>query len=170
MNKIFEKYEKEYNVKIPSFLRLFIEKDFFSYFLSEYYDKKEKFIFPTNSLHYTTYDGIKLIITGLIRKNSLEKDIDLFNDMVDYQKDFFPLSFEVFPYCSWLLVGINKTNFGQIWITDEDAIDGLKYLQVDFFEFFLNCDKVLNEFVDIDKLYKKYGNDYWETMMNIDYE
>jgi hypothetical protein len=161
-NSILSNYEKKHNVKIPESIKFCLNNKIFENLLPTFYDKKENFNFPiVNYLKYDDEKNGELSITELINSENIERYIRSFDNMVNYQQDFFPISFEVFPQSAWLLVGINKENNLQVWITAPGGGDDLKLLSEDLFMFLNKCNQIYNPEIKIKNLYKRYEEPFW---------
>lgn len=157
-------YENNHKVIIPEMLKFNLINNTFSNLLSRYYNGIEDFIFPlVNSLEYITKDKDTLYITDIIRKENLSSYLDAFylNMEEEIYKNFFPISLEVFPYSSWLLVGINKKNYNEVWITSPGAGSDLIFLQYDFYNFLNNLKPIYSEDFKKYNFYKNYNEDFW---------
>ncbi|MFJ1378369.1 hypothetical protein ACILD6_06005 [Capnocytophaga canimorsus] len=167
MNKskiLIEEYEKSYNVTITQVLKFNILNNFFSMLLPRYYNDTEDFTFPIiNSLVYKINEKEELCITDIIRKENLSFYLDTFcyNMEKDILKNFFPISLEVFPYSSWLLIGINDKNYNEVWMTSPGAGSDLIFLQNNFYDFFNNLRPIYSEDFKKYNFYKNYDEDFW---------
>ncbi len=162
--KIIKKYEDNYGIIIPEMLKFNLINNIFSNLLPRYYNDIEDFYFPMiNSLEYLTKNKDVLYITDIIRTENLSTYLDAFylNMEKDIYKEFFPISLEVFPYSSWLLVGIDNKNYNEVWMTSPGAGSDLIFLQHDFYDFLNNLNPIYSEDFKKYNFYKNYDEDFW---------
>lgn len=161
---VLANYEKKCNVTLPEVLKFNLVNNIFSSLLPKYYNDLENFYFPiVNNLEYITKDNDTLYITDIIRAENLSTYLNAFylNMDKDIYKEFFPISLEVFPYSSWLLIGVADKNYNEVWMTSPGAGRDLIFLQYDFYNFLNNLKPIYSEDFNKYNFYKNYNEDFW---------
>jgi len=172
--RIINQYESKYGIEVPSIIKLFYSMGWIDDLFPEYLDPIHNYKFPLikfYEIENCNSVNDKLTIHSFIKADELHLCIDRFIEMWGGLNDFFPLSLEIMPMSAWILVGINKTNYGQIWLTDEGGGSDLVYLFSSLSELLLNCriqwfEEEIKDIGNINKLQKNWGEHFWRLKDN----
>lgn len=172
MNNAFEvirQFESKYEIEVPPIIKLFYGMGYIDNLFPEYLNLKYDFKFPLIKYYEipnTNKIKDKLTIHSFIKTNELQESLNRFIEMWGSLKDFFPISFEVMPISAWILVGVNKANYGQIWLTNEAGGSDLTLLFSSLTELLLDCriewfEEEIKEIGGLNQLQKNWGEDFW---------
>lgn len=150
---------EDYGVELPEKYRLFI--DTFnvgdnSLFSQEYFDNNYN---QKRTLLLSFYEPMEDIC--FVGFNTIQDSIDLKEDIEEYQTSrFLPVGYS--SYNAGIVVSLEGDDKDVVYFDDPNS-DDLVRLCDDIFEFVKGLELRFDKKIDVSKLYKNWGEDFWRV-------